>query len=153
MEIFPLIFSKWDGIFFAFLPDGFGPKPPISRDNIYMEEVMHINHNVRYAVSCLLTLSKNSDAYVGCVDLAKHQHVPLAFCQKILQQLSHVGLITSKKGMGYKLNKSLSDITLFDVIDALSNVDEEKPPDDLTQHIQEKVRSALEACPLVEFAQ
>lgn len=54
-------------------------------------------------------------------EIAKAEHIPADFLEKILQQLKKAGLIVSHKGAkgGYALAKPAKKITANDVIDAL----------------------------------
>lgn len=54
-------------------------------------------------------------------DIAKHYNIPLEYLFKIMQQLSRVNILASKRGPrgGFCLARSPSKITLLDIIEAV----------------------------------
>jgi Rrf2 family protein len=81
---------------------------------------MKINQRVRYGISCLFELSKHNHEYVDAEKIAHAQSIPSAYAQKVMQTLSHAGLVWSLKGTGYRLARPLSEITAYQVIEALT---------------------------------
>ena len=105
---------------------------------------MKINQRVRYGISCLFELSKHIGEYVDADAIASAQNIPNAYAQKVLQTLSHAGLVWSLKGTGYRLARPLSEITAYQVIEALTG--------DVTTHensisfgslLEERINKAL----------
>ncbi|MBI2343582.1 MAG: Rrf2 family transcriptional regulator [Deltaproteobacteria bacterium] len=60
----------------------------------------------------------------GAARVAKRIRAPQNYLGKMLQQLSHKGLVVSKKGFGggFRLAKSPAKIRLFDVINPIDDV-------------------------------
>ena len=81
---------------------------------------MKLNQKVRYGVGCLFELSKNPHEFMDADEIARRQTIPPAYAQKVLQTLAHEGFVFAMKGVGYRLSKSLADITAIELIDALS---------------------------------
>ena len=75
-----------------------------------------------YALQALLFMAlKESDKTTSIRELTGKLHTPYFFMAKILQDLSHKGLLTSHKGPagGFALAKLPGNITLFDIIEAI----------------------------------
>jgi Rrf2 family protein len=85
-------------------------------------EVMKISEGVEWAAHCCLLLDwMGVDAPVSTARLAAGYGLPPAYLNKQLQPLVKAGILTStagKKG-GFRLAKSLKDITLMDVLTAI----------------------------------
>lgn len=72
-----------------------------------------------YAVSALQELGRIEENKVLKIkDIAKNANIPQNFLEQILLELKKQGMLTSIKGAygGYKLAKSLQDITLKEVV-------------------------------------
>jgi Rrf2 family iron-sulfur cluster assembly transcriptional regulator len=75
-----------------------------------------------YALQAVLFMAcKPADSTTSIRELTDRLHTPYFFMAKILQNLSHKGLLTSHKGPsgGFALGRSVEEITLFDVVDAI----------------------------------
>lgn len=81
---------------------------------------MKLNLKVQYGVACLFELSKFPGEYMDAEHLASKQSIPPAYAHKILQSLSHTGLVFALKGVGYRLSRPLAHITALEVVEALS---------------------------------
>ena len=81
---------------------------------------MKVSQKVRYGLDCLFELSKSPAEYVDGERLATKRGIPPAYAQKVLQTLTHAGLLFSQKGLGYRIARPLQDITALEVINALS---------------------------------
>ena len=78
-----------------------------------------ISSKTVYAVAALQELGTVQDGKVLKIkEIAANAKIPQNFLEQILLELKKQGLLTSTKGAygGYKLAKSLEDITLKDVI-------------------------------------
>jgi len=55
--------------------------------------------------------------------LCEREHVPRPFAYKILKKLEQKGIVRAQRGNagGYQLAKTLADITLFDVVEAVDD--------------------------------
>jgi Rrf2 family transcriptional regulator, iron-sulfur cluster assembly transcription factor len=75
-----------------------------------------------YALQAVLYLAlKNEEERTSIKELTKHVKMPAPFLAKILQDLTHKGLLVSFKGPkgGFALGKPAKDITLFHVVEAI----------------------------------
>ena len=81
---------------------------------------MKLNLKVQYGVACLFELSKHPGEYMDAQEIASKQNIPPAYAHKILQSLSHVGLVYAVKGIGYRLSRPLANITALELVEALS---------------------------------
>ncbi len=114
---------------------------------------MKLQQKVRYGIACLYELSKYPGSYVDTNTISKEQHIPCAYAHKILQHLSHAGLIIAHKGLGYKLARPLEDITAAEFIDVLS--DEPTGPIDSSSVgslFENRIHQALQSFTLGELA-
>jgi len=78
-----------------------------------------ISSKTVYAVAALQELgSIQGDEVLKIKEIASNANIPQNFLEQILLELKKQGLLTSTKGAhgGYKLAKSLKDITLRDVV-------------------------------------
>lgn len=82
---------------------------------------MFITRQADYAVRCVLFLSKDANRVVSANIIAETLAVSRTFLAKILQRLSHNGIVTSTQGTtgGFGLAKKPRDINLLDVIEAV----------------------------------
>ncbi len=89
-----------------------------------------------YAVAALQELGSIPDKKVLKIkEIAANASIPQNFLEQILLELKKQGILTSIKGAhgGYKLAKSLNDITLKDVVlilesDIFSDIDQKDNP-------------------------
>ena len=78
-----------------------------------------ISSKTIYALAALQELgSVEEDAVLKIKDIALNANIPQNFLEQILLELKKQGLLSSIKGAngGYKLARSLNDITLKDVV-------------------------------------
>jgi Rrf2 family protein len=78
-----------------------------------------------YALQAVLYLAlKDKGERTSIKELTKHIKMPSPFLAKILQDLTHKGLLASFKGPrgGFALGKSARDITLFNIVEAIDGV-------------------------------
>lgn len=77
-----------------------------------------------YAVAALYALDlKRHDKATKIKEIASSANIPQNFLEQILLSLKKSGILVSIKGAhgGYKLNRSLSEITLADIIKILED--------------------------------
>ena len=83
-----------------------------------------ISSKTIYAIAALQELgSVEGNAVLKIKDIATNANIPQNFLEQILLELKKQGLLTSIKGAhgGYKLARSLKDITLKDVVIVLES--------------------------------
>ena len=105
---------------------------------------MRLNQTIRYGVACLYELSKSWGDYIDASFIATRQNIPLAYTHKVLQAMSHAGLVFAQKGAGYKLTRPLSEITALEVFEALSkDVDPNASNPDIGIRFEQRINQAL----------
>lgn len=75
-----------------------------------------------YALRIMVILAQQKNSiFLKGEDIAKGTKVPAAYLAKILQLLNRAGLVLAQKGIGggYILNGTPSQISLFDIINAV----------------------------------
>ncbi len=83
---------------------------------------MEITREEDYAVRCVLKLSSAPERIFVVSEISKSMSIPKAFLAKIMQKLVRAGIVESIRGVkgGFRLKKKPHDITLLDVINAIS---------------------------------
>ena len=115
---------------------------------------MKLQQKVRYGVACLYELSKFTGEYAPTEVISHNQNIPCAYAHKILQMLSHCGLVLAYKGLGYKLARPLADISVAEVMDILAAEPEPALSTSLIGNLLEnKIHQALNSCSLGEIFQ
>jgi Rrf2 family protein len=79
-----------------------------------------INKDVEYALIAMQAMAERG-VVISARELADRYQIPSGILAKILQRLSHEGMVTSVQGPkgGYRMNGSPEEITLGQVIDAV----------------------------------
>ncbi|RPK33096.1 HTH-type transcriptional repressor NsrR [Streptomyces sp. ADI93-02] len=82
---------------------------------------MRMSKGVEWAMHTLLNLDMAGDAPVSSQRLASAHGLPAAYLNKQLQHLVRAGLLESTAGPkgGFRLAKSLDELTLLDVVQAI----------------------------------
>jgi Rrf2 family protein len=86
--------------------------------------MMLFSKSTEYSIKILLYLSKeNFSSYLSAGNIASAVGLPKEYISKILQSLTHYGIVGSQKGKGgsFKLIKSPLKIRLIDLINAFEN--------------------------------
>lgn len=82
---------------------------------------MKMNKTLAYGLACLHYMGENeSRNWLQVSEIAKFQNLPPAYCNKVLQALVHAGLIESQKGRGYRLRKSLDNISVWELMESFT---------------------------------
>lgn len=82
---------------------------------------MKMNRTLAYGLACLHYLGENNGgAWNQVVNISRFQGLPTAYCNKVLQALVHAGFVESQKGRGYRLNKKLDDISVWQLMEAFT---------------------------------
>ncbi|MFN7022700.1 MAG: Rrf2 family transcriptional regulator [Phycisphaerales bacterium] len=83
-----------------------------------------LSQTTEYALRAMSWLAMTPEALVPTAQLAESTQVPPHYLAKVLQQLSAAGLIRGRRGVrgGYQLNRDPADVTLLDVVRAVTEV-------------------------------
>ncbi len=83
--------------------------------------MLSIKRETDYAIRCVYFLSGKPDKVIMVDEIAREMCIPKSFLAKILQRLAKSKIVSSHVGVkgGFFLAKNPSDITLFDVIEAI----------------------------------
>ena len=76
---------------------------------------MQMNIETDYAVRCILYMAQR-EGYSKAADISREMCISKEHCIKILRKLADAGLIVSRRGSGYKLNRPADHISIFDPI-------------------------------------
>ncbi|PCI09092.1 transcriptional regulator [bacterium] len=84
-----------------------------------------LSQTTEYALRAMSCLAYMPDELVSTAQLAEVTHVPMNYLAKVLQLLAKSELITGRRGVGggYRLNRSASEISLMDVINAIDPIE------------------------------
>ncbi|SFC21563.1 RrF2 family transcriptional regulator [Butyrivibrio sp. YAB3001] len=109
---------------------------------------MRVSTRVEYGVIALADIAMNSEKgeSVSTLEIAQRQGISKKYLELILPLLRQAGLIKAQKGKtgGYTLNKSESEITVADVINALdTTVLEEMESSDSSGSLRDAVDFCL----------
>ena len=83
---------------------------------------MNLTKKSSYGLIAALELAHNSEATPqSAVSIAEQYSLPVSFIEKILHELRHAGIVSSKQGRtgGYYLARSPEDISVRNVLEAL----------------------------------
>lgn len=115
---------------------------------------MMLSQTAEYALRATAALASCDGRLVPTAELARRAGVPTPYLAKVLQQLATADLIRGRRGVGggYTLNRPQDEISLFDVINAVSIVrvptktepaaDTEEPRDEVIESLENVVREA-----------
>ncbi|CRX39352.1 RrF2 family transcriptional regulator [Estrella lausannensis] len=81
-----------------------------------------LSQTSEYALRIMVILAQQkTDSFLRGEEIAKGTKVPEAYLAKILQSLNRAGLVRAQKGIGggYAMNLPASQISLFDIINAV----------------------------------
>ena len=82
---------------------------------------MKMNRTLAYGLACLHYLGQNNGgAWNQVADISRFQGLPAPYCNKVLQALVHAGFVESQKGKGYRLNKKLDDISVWELMESFT---------------------------------
>jgi Rrf2 family protein len=82
---------------------------------------MRMNKTLAYGLVCLQYLGENeSRDWLQVAEISRLRELPNAYCNKVLQALVHAGFVESQKGKGYRLRKKLDDISVWELMEALT---------------------------------
>lgn len=83
------------------------------------------SQTTEYALRSMACLALYQDQLVPTTTVAEMTRVPHNYLSKVLQQLASAGLLTGRRGVGggYRLARAVENITLLEVLRAVSTVE------------------------------
>jgi Rrf2 family protein len=110
---------------------------------------MKLSRTVEYAVQAVLQLAQNrTGGPVPCSQLAASSSMPERFLLQILRSLVTHGILSSTRGVvgGYLLRRSLEEISLLDLIEAIEGplVGTVPASPSLAKHALAKLQQAMD---------
>lgn len=84
-----------------------------------------ISKTSKHALKALIALAQLPEGtFAGATSIAKKIGAPKNYLGKLLQTLSHQGLVSSQKGMGggFRLARDPLDITLYEAIGSIEHI-------------------------------
>lgn len=102
-----------------------------------------ISKTAEYALRSMACLAIDPEQPRSADALAQKTQVPRSYLQRVLQDLAAAGLVQSRPGPGggYELARPTSDVTILDVVNAVS-------PIERIRHCPLGISSHTELCPL-----
>lgn len=88
---------------------------------------MNFNKTTEYTLRILSFMSLNENILYSAIDLSEKLKIPYRYLRKQMNLLSKHGFIESIQGKqgGYKIAKSLTDISLLDIVNTTENYSKE----------------------------
>lgn len=92
-----------------------------------------LSQTAEYALRAVSALAARPNELIPTSELAKAADVPPPYLAKVLQQLASAGVIKGRRGVGggYKLVRHADDITMLDVVNAVSPFRRARTPEEL----------------------
>jgi Rrf2 family protein len=83
--------------------------------------VMQIPRKIEYALRAMIYLADIGDGVANGNDIARHEHIPKYFLEKVIRDLMRSGLVRSRRGPGggYQLGRAARSISFKDIIEAV----------------------------------
>ena len=81
--------------------------------------MVRLNKSTRFALYCVVELSKNPEAVLTAGEIADKYKISEHHVAKVLQQLTRWGLVRSIRGIkgGFQIAKNPKEITMMDVVE------------------------------------
>ena len=94
---------------------------------------MKMNKTLAYGMAALESLAElgGDGQWIRVQDLARRGNLPPAYLNKILQALVEHGMVESSRGRGYRLIKTLDQISVWEMMESFTfnGAPEKKKPD------------------------
>ncbi len=97
-----------------------------------------INATAEYALRAVVFLAGDDTEFVSRDRIARETKIPSDYLVRVLMSLDEAGVVSSQRGRsgGYRLNHSATDLTVYDVIAAVSALPRiDKCPLGIEEHI------------------
>jgi len=83
--------------------------------------LMQIPRKIEYALRAMIHLADNPGGVARGVEIARTEHIPKYYLEKVIRDLMHRGLVRARRGPGggYQLARPAESISFRDVIEAV----------------------------------
>jgi Rrf2 family protein len=83
--------------------------------------LMQIPRKIEYALRAMIHLADNPGGVARGVEIARVEHIPKYYLEKVIRDLMHRGLVRARRGPGggYQLARPAETISFRDVIEAV----------------------------------
>lgn len=83
--------------------------------------LMQIPRKIEYALRAMIHLADNVDGVARGSEIARDEHIPKYYLEKVIRDLMRGGLVRARRGPGggYQLNRPPETISFRDVIEAV----------------------------------
>src|SRR5260370_8753821 len=81
--------------------------------------LMQIPRKIEYALRAMIHLADNPGGVARGTEIARMEHIPKYYLEKVIRDLMHRGLVRARRGPGggYQLAQSASNISFRDIIE------------------------------------
>ena len=83
--------------------------------------LMQVSRKIDYVLRAVIYLARGDGGVYSIAEIAKAEDIPKKFLEKILQDLTHKGIVHSRRGAqgGYSLARPRDQITFREIIEAV----------------------------------
>ena len=83
--------------------------------------LMQIPRKIEYALRAMIHLADNPDGVACGADIAREEHIPKYYLEKVIRDLMRRGLVRARRGPGggYQLARPAASVSFRDVIEAV----------------------------------
>jgi Rrf2 family protein len=83
--------------------------------------LMQIPRKIEYALRAMIHLADRRDGVVRGSEIARLEHIPKYYLEKVIRDLMHRGLVRARRGPGggYQLGRPAETISFRDIIEAV----------------------------------
>src|SRR5260370_36296324 len=84
--------------------------------------LMQIPRKIEYALRAMIHLADNPGGVARGTEIARMEHIPKYYLEKVIRDLMHRGLVRARRGpgSGYPLGRPAETISFRDVIEAVA---------------------------------
>ncbi|HTR63698.1 MAG TPA: Rrf2 family transcriptional regulator [Candidatus Binataceae bacterium] len=83
--------------------------------------LMQIPRKIEYALRAMIYMADRPGGVVRGTEIARHEHIPKYYLEKVIRDLMRRGLVNARRGPGggYQLGRTADHITFRDIIEAV----------------------------------
>lgn len=83
--------------------------------------LMQIPRKIEYALRAMIYLADRPSGVARGTEIAKHEHIPKYYLEKVIRDLMRRGLVHARRGPGggYQLARNADTVTFRDIIEAV----------------------------------